>query len=462
MARFIVRTDSVAAVFDHWRKILSSHCGQSREWVDANNVVHIEWDRPYVPEGEDPKYVFFRDANRERGNPVFCFKRGLFDSLRDKKLSRICWFYYCDDALGNTIRLYDNEHFEFGSNRSIYLELEGNGRFLGEIQSYPDRVLIRGENIGLERNPLKRELRGSFAERHGARTAPLVWHEGRVDLEGMCENFFAKRHAYFQQQGRNSMPGNALRVVCKDSCTRDPCSPTGSVSPHSEVMKSTVIREPSCNSSSDQTPASQEDEPTPVPSPEVEGVIQMEVSMSSLEARGYSERGMINAMCYEMKYSAKGVQLLRDFLKLRTFPCSSPDFDNFQSATFIIEQSFSDFGDLDLLILLDGARKQAVLLEAKVKTYQSNYWNIHAEWAAFKQVPQDTVPTANLFIQLYRKMRLVRKLRNSGENLERDAILPRQERSSQTGNHGTTPPYGRGSPPCGRGPAPGKDTERES
>ena len=41
-------------------------------------------------------------------------------------------------------------------------------------------------------------------------------------------------------------------------------------------------------------------------------------------------------------------------------------------------------------------------------------------------------------------------------------LLPRQERSSQTGNHGTTPPYGRGSPPCGRGPAPGKDTERGS
>ena len=28
------------------------------------------------------------------------------------------------------------------------------------------------------------------------------------------------------------------------------------------------------------------------------------------------------------------------------------------------------------------------------------------------------------------------------------AILPRQERSSQTGNHGTTPPYGRGLPPA--------------
>ena len=45
---------------------------------------------------------------------------------------------------------------------------------------------------------------------------------------------------------------------------------------------------------------------------------------------------------------------------------------------------------------------------------------------------------------------------------QRRRVLPRQEGSSQTGNHGTTPPYGRGSPPCGRGPAPGKVTERGS
>ncbi|MGB0066417.1 MAG: BlaI/MecI/CopY family transcriptional regulator [Isosphaeraceae bacterium] len=45
---------------------------------------------------------------------------------------------------------------------------------------------------------------------------------------------------------------------------------------------------------------------------------------------------------------------------------------------------------------------------------------------------------------------------------QRRRVLPRQEGSSQTGNHGTTPPYGRGSPPCGRGPAPGKDTETGS
>src|SRR5271165_5227599 len=34
-----------------------------------------------------------------------------------------------------------------------------------------------------------------------------------------------------------------------------------------------------------------------------------------------------------------------------------------------------------------------------------------------------------------------------GKPMARNVVLPRQERSSQTGNHGTTPPYGRELPP---------------
>ena len=165
----------------------------------------------------------------------FSYKANLFDSLRDGRWSRICWFYYCDDALGNTIRLYDTEHFGYESNRLAYLELEGNGQWLGSAQSYPDRVLIRGENIELAGKPLKRELKDCFAECHPANPAPLVACTGTVDLEGMCENFFAKRLAYFQLQGRNSMPGDPLRVVCRDRCTRNPCSSTGGVSPSTSV-----------------------------------------------------------------------------------------------------------------------------------------------------------------------------------------------------------------------------------
>lgn len=144
--------------------------------------------------------------------------------------------------------------------------------------------------------------------------------------------------------------------------------------------------------------------------------------MAAIEIRGYSERGMLNAMCYEMRHSSNGLKLLRNFLQLCNFPDRKPKFDDFRSAKLLIEQSFSDFGDLDLLILLDGSRKQSVLLEAKVKTYQSNSWTIQSEWTKFKRV---SVPRSNLFLQLYRKMRLLRKVHDIGTTLEGDPIASR-------------------------------------
>lgn len=148
--------------------------------------------------------------------------------------------------------------------------------------------------------------------------------------------------------------------------------------------------------------------------------------MPNIEVRGYSERGMINAMMYEMNYSSNGIEMLRNFLKLCVFPNEDPDFENFNSARVLIEQSFSDFGDLDLLIMLDGSIKQSVLLEAKVKRFQSNGWSISDEWDNFKRVVDGTLPIAkyrsNLFIQLYRKMRLINTIKNPNLKLQPNII----------------------------------------
>lgn len=148
--------------------------------------------------------------------------------------------------------------------------------------------------------------------------------------------------------------------------------------------------------------------------------------MPNIEVRGYSERGMINAMMYEMNYAPDGIEMLRNFLKLCVFPNVNPDFENFQSARIRIEQSFSDFGDLDLLILLEGNPKQSVFLEAKVKTFQANSRSIFKEWDIFKQVVQGTLTKkekgSNLFIQLYRKMRLIYKLQNPNLQLQPNII----------------------------------------
>lgn len=151
--------------------------------------------------------------------------------------------------------------------------------------------------------------------------------------------------------------------------------------------------------------------------------------MGNIEVRGYSERGMINAMIYEMMYSPDGINLLKSLLKLCIFPYSNPNFETIQHAKFRIEQSFSDFGNLDLLILLDGENKQAILLEAKVKTYQATHWSISTEWGRFKNVVQGTLPrskvVSNLFIQLYRKMCLTRKVKAIDMPFQKDAIMSR-------------------------------------
>lgn len=147
--------------------------------------------------------------------------------------------------------------------------------------------------------------------------------------------------------------------------------------------------------------------------------------MEPLKLCGYSERGMINALCYEMCYSPDSLRLVREFLNLFTFPFSKPDFEGVESATFVVEQSFSDFGDLDLLILLNGSKKQAVLLEAKVKTSQTNDWSIVPQWAAFCDLPKATAQTSNLFMQLYRKMRLIEKIRSDSEAVEPNDRMPR-------------------------------------
>jgi len=81
----------------------------------------------------------------------------------------------------------------------------------------------------------------------------------------------------------------------------------------------------------------------------------------------------------------------------------------------LIEQSFSDFGDSDVLLLLDtGDKKVSVFIEAKVKSYQASKWSIHNEYDRFISGTKGKVSSSNLFTQLYHKVRLVDALKNGG------------------------------------------------
>ncbi len=134
---------------------------------------------------------------------------------------------------------------------------------------------------------------------------------------------------------------------------------------------------------------------------------------------GYSERGMLNALFYDMRAGendAERLTRIHAFLSLCRFPCQDELYP-FRNARLgggriRIEQSFSGFGDPDTLILLEEQGEpvqwHSVFLEAKVKTAQKSMWSIREEWQRFRILRRLGQSDSNLFIQLNAKARLVR------------------------------------------------------
>jgi hypothetical protein len=130
-----------------------------------------------------------------------------------------------------------------------------------------------------------------------------------------------------------------------------------------------------------------------------------------MELLGYSERGVINALFYSIKYSPDSLILIVKLLEKVIFPYTTKTFTPIINATILIEQSFSDFGDADVLLLIDTEKeKKAIFIEAKVKTN----WKIHKKYDKFVIGTQGEIPISNIFTQLYRKNRLINGLKKSG------------------------------------------------
>lgn len=136
-----------------------------------------------------------------------------------------------------------------------------------------------------------------------------------------------------------------------------------------------------------------------------------------MEIRGYSERGLLNSVFYEIRSTPDSVRLLGDFMSLLSFPYVSINFRP-TSAKILIEQSFSDFGDADSVLLIDNEdAKQPLFVEAKVKTSQRRTWSIEGEFRHFEELikqPRSRRLSSNLFMQLYHKVRLIRALQSGG------------------------------------------------
>jgi hypothetical protein len=126
-----------------------------------------------------------------------------------------------------------------------------------------------------------------------------------------------------------------------------------------------------------------------------------------LNLLGYSERGMIWSLFAELTRHEDGIRHLGALVSQIT---GSSDDVAPVSATVLVEQSFSGFGNADVVVLLDfETRKRMLFIEAKVKRQQT--WTIGAELDRFRRARDaNQAVFSNLLVQLYAKQRLVEAL----------------------------------------------------
>jgi hypothetical protein len=155
---------------------------------------------------------------------------------------------------------------------------------------------------------------------------------------------------------------------------------------------------------------------------------------------GYSERGIINAFFYEINYSRYPETLLHDFLSRVKFPFIDECHISVESSEVLIEQSLSDFGDSDVLLMINtGKNNISIFLEAKVKSFQRASWSIDDEYRKFIQGTKTRVNSSNLFTQLYHKVRMIEGLHNGGvPNLQAGIQFPKSSSKAvrKIGNNG--------------------------
>jgi hypothetical protein len=98
MASFVVRIPDIQKFLDGWESLLNGASGQQELTANEQVVADLH------------------------------------------KWPRLQWFYYCDDQNGNTLRLYDSDHFsKHGS--GYYLEPDGRRK------EHFERVIWRGRNM---------------------------------------------------------------------------------------------------------------------------------------------------------------------------------------------------------------------------------------------------------------------------------------------------------------------------
>lgn len=132
-----------------------------------------------------------------------------------------------------------------------------------------------------------------------------------------------------------------------------------------------------------------------------------------MKVLGYSERGALNSLLYEIVHSNKGDLLLSCLIARASFPLTERG-PIFETATVLVEQSLSEFGDADAIIFTTSdAGNCTIFVEAKVLA-QAKDWELSTEFSKFQNGLESTVASSNLFTQMYHKQRLVLALKKGG------------------------------------------------
>jgi hypothetical protein len=107
-----------------------------------------------------------------------------------------------------------------------------------------------------------------------------------------------------------------------------------------------------------------------------------------MDILGYSERGLINSLLYAIRYRENASTLVGRLMRTAHWPARSEmateQFDHCK--LIMIEQSFSDFGDADAVLLFGQERGPSVFLEGKRGSMLAAVAVISVEWIIMTMV----------------------------------------------------------------------------
>lgn len=155
------------------------------------------------------------------------------------------------------------------------------------------------------------------------------------------------------------------------------------------------------------------------------------ITMNKIEVYGYSERGIFNSIVFYLRENPEKMKLFLTVLGIDDTLRDSEDI----IYTLLNEQSFSDFGDSDLVIIAENKQqstKTVAFVEGKVKTSQGNF-SLNQNFEKLKNKEKFEGFSSNIFVQLYYKHLLVEVLKTDKidtKALNIDDIFKKKERGS--------------------------------